>query len=386
MTDLLLPEGARLVHIGPHKTGSTAIQVALKDVRDQLSHHGAWIPTGPYRRRAAGWGLGLAGRPSGIERPSADLWDELVTEVAAAGDVRACISNEDFGRATPEQVERIVHDLGGERVHVVAVARRLDRYLPSQWQERVKASEQRTFDQWLQVVLHGDASDWDFRNVWDAHDVEALAKRWLAVVPPERFTLIVSDDSDHDFIPRAFEQLLGLPAGLIRPVSDRSNRSLNVVEAELIRQINTVVVPKGLRGPRYRKLVRDGVTNALLDAPGAIPGPRVPLPEWALAEIRDLSDRRADAVAALGVRVIGDPDRLRVPAGVAAGDPEVAAAPVPLEAVTTAVGATLTRLVEALDQAAAEPEPESAPGSAPETRGAASALRRLASRGRRPRD
>jgi len=364
MSDQLLPPGARLVHIGPHKTGSTAIQVAMKEVRDQLPQHGAWMPSGPYRRRAAGWGLGLAGKPAGLERPSADLWDELVTEVDSAGDLRACISNEDFGRATPEQVARIVEDLGGDRVHVVAVARRLDRYLPSQWQERVKASETRTFDAWLRVVLHGDESSWDHRNVWGAHDVEALVERWLNVVPPERFTLIVSDDSDHDFIPRSFEQLLGLPSGLLRPVSDRSNRSLNVVEAELLRQINAVVVPLGLRGPRYRKLVRDGVTNALLDAPGSVPGARVPLPEWALDEIRELSDRRADAVASLGVQVLGDPDRLRVPADVLPGDPDAARASVPLDAVTSAVGATLCKMIESIDESAspappAKPEPTS---------------------------
>ena len=35
-----IPEGARLVHIGPHKTGSTAIQVALHSARDRLGEHG----------------------------------------------------------------------------------------------------------------------------------------------------------------------------------------------------------------------------------------------------------------------------------------------------------------------------------------------------------
>jgi hypothetical protein len=380
MSDPLLPPGSRLVHIGPHKTGSTAIQVALKEVRDQLPQYGAWIPSGPYRRRAAGWGLGLAGRPSGVARPPMDLWEKLVAEVAQAGDVRACISNEDFGRATPEQVERIVSDFGGERVHVVAVVRRLDRYLPSQWQERVKARESRTFEEWLEVVLHGGDSSWDYRNVWGAHDVEALVQRWLQAVPPERFTLIVSDDTDHGFIPRSFERMLGLPEGLLRPVSGRSNRSLNLVEAELIRQINAIVASRGVHGPQYRELVRDGVTHALLDAPGAIPGPRIPLPAWALTEIRDLSDRRADAVAAMGVRVLGDPDRLRVPADVVAGNPDAAGAEVPLDAVTAAVGATLSRMIDAIgEQAVAAPAPERP------ARRDGSALRRLRSRGRRPR-
>jgi len=346
MSELLLPPGSRLIHIGPHKTGSTAIQVALQQARDAMVEHGVYYPTGPYRRRRAGWSLGLAGRPAGTTPPPVQLWENLVTEVADAGDVRVCVSNEDFGRATPEQARRIVNDLGGERAHVVAVVRRLDRYLPSQWQERIKAGDRRSFDSWLRVVLGGDESRWEHRNVWVAHDVEALVRRWLEVVDPERFTLIVSDDSDHSLIPRTFEALLGLPEDFLRPVSDRSNRSLNLVEAELVRQVNQVCAAQGVKGPLYRQLVRHGLTASLIQSPGAIPGGKIQLPDWALSQVRELSDQRAEAVARLGVRLVGDPDRLRVPAEVTSGDPDATGASVPLAATMQAVGETLRLALE----------------------------------------
>ena len=44
-----LPEGAVLLHIGPYKTGSTAIQQALFDQRDVLAEHGVLYP-GRWRR------------------------------------------------------------------------------------------------------------------------------------------------------------------------------------------------------------------------------------------------------------------------------------------------------------------------------------------------
>jgi hypothetical protein len=350
VSDYLLPEGARLVHIGPHKTGSTAIQVALKEAAEEMASYGVYFPQGPYRRRKAGWSLGLAGRPSGTPAPPIELWEALAAEIASVRDQRAVISNEDFGRATPEQARRIVADLGGEAAHVVAVVRRLDRYLPSQWQERVKAHDDRPFEEWLKVVLHGDARDWEYRNVWDAHDVVSLARRWVDVVGPDRFTLLISDDEDHDAIPRAFEALLGLPAGLLKqPVSDRSNRSLNLVEAELVRLLNGIVYPRGVRGPLFRRVMKEGVITALVESPGALPGPKIPLPEWALNEIRELSDQRADAVAAMGVRVIGDPDRLRVPPDVVAGDPDASQVQAPLSAVVEAIGATLVKMIERMD-------------------------------------
>ena len=41
MTDpLLLPEGCRLIHIGPHKTGTTALQWAMHVARDSLHEQG----------------------------------------------------------------------------------------------------------------------------------------------------------------------------------------------------------------------------------------------------------------------------------------------------------------------------------------------------------
>ena len=41
---LLLPERSRIVHIGPHKTGTTAIQGAFAGARDQLGAYGLHYP------------------------------------------------------------------------------------------------------------------------------------------------------------------------------------------------------------------------------------------------------------------------------------------------------------------------------------------------------
>ena len=180
-SDLLLPAGARLIHIGPHKTGSTAIQVGLQAAADELVQHGVHYATGPrHRPDKAGWALGIRGRPAGSERPPMKFWNRLVADVARHPDERVCISNEDFGRARPEEIRTLVADLGGADAHVVAVARRFDRYLPSQWQERVKAGDRRGYDEWLRTVLDtSDEFDWDRRNVWFSHDTAALVGRWV---------------------------------------------------------------------------------------------------------------------------------------------------------------------------------------------------------------
>ncbi|HET7736634.1 MAG TPA: hypothetical protein VFK52_11695 [Nocardioidaceae bacterium] len=320
MSSLLLPEAARLIHIGPQKTGTTAIQVAMFEARDSMAEHGAYYPKDAYRRRGAGWELGLPdGKPIGQDLRR---WNRLVREVRSAGDARACVSNEDFARATPPQIERIVSDLGGEAAHVVAVARRLDKYLPSQWQEQVKAGVTRSFDNWLRLVLteedNGSYARW---NVWMGHDVEALVHRWLDVVPPDRFTLLVADESDHSLLPRTFESMLGLPAGLLRANPRRSNRGLSWAEAELVRSLRKAL--RGTAWPReeFQRLLVDELK--LHEAPTV--GPRSAwIPDWAHERIRELSDARIAAVQRLPVRVVGDPERLRVGRRAEGQEPPVA--------------------------------------------------------------
>ena len=313
----LLPPGARLVHIGPHKTGSTAIQVAFQEARAQLAEHGVVYASGGkgHRPDKAGWAVGVRGRPAGSEKPPMKFWKQLVAEVADAGEHRVCLSNEDFGRATPPQARKLVDQLGGDAVHVVAVARRLDRYLPSQWQERVKAGDTRDYDTWLRVVLDTDDDEfaWDRKTVWFSHDVADLVGRWADVVGPERFTLIVSDEADHSLLPHTFESMLGLPAGLLRTNPSRSNRGLTWAETELVRVVNEIVEAQGWSRPQRRRYVKRGVLQDMQrrEAPAGPKSP--PLPAWAADNLRRRSEERIEQIRALGVHVVGDPESMRMP-------------------------------------------------------------------------
>lgn len=358
---LTLPEGSRLVHIGPHKTGSTAIQVAFQEARDQLAQHGVVYASGRgHRPDKAGWALGIRGRPAGSDQPPMKHWRALVREVADAGDQRVCVSNEDFGRATPPQIKRLVGDLGGDAVHVVAVARRLDRYLPSQWQERVKAGDRRSYDDWLRVVLdtRDDEFAWDRKNVWFSHDVGELVARWTEVTGPDRFTLILSDEADRELLPRSFEDLLGLPAGTLKPNPSRSNRGLSWAETELIRAVNDIVEEQGWSRPQRRRYVKAGVLADMQSRP-VPPGPKSPpLPDWAADDLRARSERRIEQVRSMGVRVIGDPESMRVPDDVPVAVPPLEPPPLDLGIAAAAVAAVADLALRREGE-----EPESKPGS-----------------------
>ena len=347
---LLLPRGTRLLHIGPHKTGSTAIQVSLHERRQQLLDHGVVYAGHGRRDRRAGWALGLAGLPLGTERPPVKHWRQLVGQVQEAGpEVRVCVSNEDFARADDATARTIAEELGGGAAHVVAVARRLDRFLPSQWQERVKAGETRSYEDWLHVVLGDDPRAWDHRNVWNSHDTTALVRRWSAAVGPQNVTVLVSDDSDRRLLPDVFEQLLGLPAGFLELFPDQSNRSLTYEEAEFLRAVNSGFADRGLDRASTRPLTKRGAVAELTRRPALPGGTRGPgLPAWARDRVAEISRERVAGLASAGVRVVGDPEALLVPDG-----PPVVVPERPSVAADVAAAALVATVAEALSAAAA---------------------------------
>jgi len=81
MAAVLLKPGNRLLHIGPHKTGTTSIQGALHLARERLAAEGVVYPG---RGRQPLWPiLAVTGQPAllGGPRPEISYWDNLVREV-----------------------------------------------------------------------------------------------------------------------------------------------------------------------------------------------------------------------------------------------------------------------------------------------------------------
>ncbi len=311
----MLPAGARLIHVGPQKTGTTSLQHALFAARESLPQYGAYVPRGSAQRRRAGWVLGLPDKPPADDQSP---WEKLTKEVARAGELRVCVSNEDFARARPEQIDRIVDGLSrpGEAPYVVAVVRRLDLFLPSGWQQRVKGGCPLTFEDWLHVVMDedGDEDHSERWNVWVGHDPARLATAWLRRVPAENFLLIIADETDRSQQLRIFEELLGLPTGLLVEDRTRTNPSLRPPEIEVVRQVAGRWVEHD-RGPEaYSKLVTHGLLRALTnpDRPPSWPERSV-LPAWARRRASEITERRVQQIRHLPVRVVGDPQWLLVP-------------------------------------------------------------------------
>jgi len=329
MAAVLLEPGSRLLHIGPHKTGTTAIQGALHLSRERLAAEGVVYPG---RGRQPLWPvLAVTGQPAllGGPRPEISYWDSLVRDVRAAGDQRVVLSSEFFAEADDATARRVIADLGGARVHVVVTLRSLARILPSQWQQYLQNGFHFRYLEWLEGIL-SEPPQTPTPGFWRRHRHDALVARWAAENGPENLTVIVLDESDRLMLLRVFESMLGLPAGFLVPEERAVNRSLTAAEAELVRLLNAEFSRRGWPHRDYARFMRYGAVEHMKDArrPSA-DEPKIATPAWALARAAEISGEMAGRIDALGVNIVGDISSLgKLPAdgsGPAPGGPDLAA-------------------------------------------------------------
>jgi hypothetical protein len=302
--DLLLPQGGVLLHVGPHKTGTTAIQGAMKLARPQMAEHGV-VYAGNVRQheKAALAMTGSDGLIGDRAATPAD-WDTLVADVAAAASERVVVSSEYFDDANDETAQRIVEGLGGDRVHVVVTLRPLAKILPSAWQQYVRNGLRRPYGTWLDRILN-DRPQKPTPSFWRRQHHDVLIERWASIVGPQRLLVIVVDESEPDELLRTFERITGLPNGLLE-LERRTNRSLTAAETELIRVMNLKYRVSAWPPRVYHRMLRWGVVEQMQQRE---PGPheaRIATPDWAIERANDIAAAAAERIAASGVHVIGD--------------------------------------------------------------------------------
>ena len=355
MDDLTLPHDAVLLHIGPVKTGTSAIQQALSVARPVLAEHGVLYPGRARRQLRPSLAVLRRQYYGGRQVPPIELWENLVRKTRAA-EGRVCISTEDMGSANAREAARIVEGLGAERVHVVLTARRLDKLLPSSWQERVKNGEQTPYPDWLRIVLGTDTAHPVYRRFWRHHDLEATYRTWTQSVPADRFIVIMSDDSDRRLLHHTFESMLDLPSGILESTSE--NTSLSAGAVELVRRVNVAAAEQTWAPRDYRLLIHRGMVERLqgMRTEGDVRIP--PIPAWAVERANELTAQFLEFLSTHAVRVVGDPEILRVPADEAPesidAGPDVVSTDLAAAAVEGVREGMILRLAEEQDQHAAE--------------------------------
>jgi hypothetical protein len=304
------PEGSRILHIGPPKTGTTALQAACWHALDALAAQGVHYAGG--QRHNSRPAQAVTGAPSiSLDRrevPSMSWWHALVREMDRSGMPRVLYSSEHLAGADDDAIRRIARDVGPS-THVLVTLRSVDAILVSTWQQRVQAGLELTLDEWLGRTLDPARQRGNART-WRSMRQGELVDRWAAAVGQDRVTVIVLDRANPQHLFRAAESLMALPTGTLEPVDDLANRSLSAPEVEVVRRMNALAREAGISAGARSHLVLGGAT-ANAKRRRVPPGtPMVELPGWAVERAIEIGLENRARLDGSGVRVIGDPSLL----------------------------------------------------------------------------
>ena len=308
-----IPEGGILLHVGMHKTGTTALQGVLYALRDELPAHGVSYPYlgdpgQSVAHHIAARSLLQLDTGWGETPPDPEKWDEQVASVKASPALRTILTSEHFAGADDAQCQRIATDLGADRLHVIIGARNFASIAVSLWQQTLKRRRVSTFEEWLERNFR--RPEGGSTKFWDRHDPSLVAARWARILGPDRVFLLVLDEGDRELVPRTFEELLALPSGTLTSVPPtNSNRSMTGVEAELVRRLNVELKQqkRDLTWELYRSVVRIGAIGHIIEhrRPPASE-PKLQPPPWVVEQARAEANRAVDAVTSAGVNIVGD--------------------------------------------------------------------------------
>lgn len=333
-----LPSDGVLLHVGVHKTGTTAVQAALADARPELKQHGIAYPgkrKAQHRSAMAvnqrNWGW----KGKGGETYDMSVYEWLVDQVTRNRG-RVAVSSEFFCEGTAETAAKVVQDLGGDKVHVVIGLRNLGRLLPSSWQQYLKYGLDMGYERWLTGVFENQGKATP--SFWKRNDHGRLVRQWVDAAGPGNVTVMVLEGVDLSAQFRTFAQLLDVPEELLVSRMDlTSNRSMTAAEASFLLQINSQVKPL-LTWDEYVKYVRRGVALGMVESREPSPDePRLHTPDWALDAAAERGAAAVEEIRASGARILGDVDELAVRLPSTPPNPESVNTDIPTAAAVQAV-------------------------------------------------
>ncbi|CUR60951.1 conserved hypothetical protein [metagenome] len=288
------------LHIGLPKTGTTYLQDVAWANKAALGKAGLLLP-GAHQRRHLLASLDVRQDPA-LARRSGDVsqpWQDLVTEARAwPGDV--LVSHEFFCAASASQVRRMVDDFPDAEVHVILTARAMVDLGISRWQEWVRNGGTQDIDSFPPRSTYDPTDEWG----WGSSDLADVLGRWGEVVPAPRVHVLpmASGHGSSEELWVRFASVLGVESVRVRTERGTANRSMGVVETEVLRRINPHLTEFRSAGDRGRWI------RSYLAMPDVIPATSErfrPGPET-LADLARRGERALEILTAGEYDVAGD--------------------------------------------------------------------------------
>jgi hypothetical protein len=222
-----------LLHVGPHKTGSSYLQACFVHHKESLRGRRILLPSAWEHAR---------GNPSHTGLVKALLDNDLagvravIDGAIAEGGETLLVSAEDLSVLPVEALQRLRLVLGDAEVLVVFYVRRWTDFLPSAWQELIRQGKSMSLPEYFSLQIRNPAASEELNiELKLANLIEVFGQDSIRLVC---FSMLV--DSGTDIFSHFARHFLDWWQAEPPPGAPRHNASRGVREIELLRQLNAI--------------------------------------------------------------------------------------------------------------------------------------------------
>jgi hypothetical protein len=317
-----MPNETLILHVGFHKSGTSALQESFSAQRAELKGLGIWYPDiGRKAHHRIAWAL--TQKPWGWKTRGGQVtpfrhFTSLVRKINSSKHQRVLLSSEFFSELTIDQIQKIAGSVKNREIKILFTLRPLVKVLSSSYQQYLKYGTKVDYVEWLYSVLDEPGVSKVNPTFWKRHLHGDVVSRWAKVFGTDAVTVLIADESRPEFLFEGLNSYLGLSQGLLKAQETGSNRSLSLEEIALLLELNRTF-PKNREWSEYLTFIRNGYIRQLTDSVPLKEGKEKLLtPSWAVAKANQVASESTRTIGELGVSVIGDLDSLdcaKVPEG-----------------------------------------------------------------------
>jgi hypothetical protein len=313
-----------ILHVGFHKSGTSALQESFSAQRAELVAEGVLYPNiGRKAHHRIAWALTQkpwGWKARGGETTPFKHFSKMVRLVNRSGTEKIVLSSEFFSELSPDQIQKIAGAIKGREVKVLFTLRPLVKLLASSYQQYLKYGTKADYVDWLNSVLDEPGVSKINPTFWKRHMHGDVVARWSEVFGAQSVTVLIADESKPELLFESVNELLGLSKDFLKAQSTGSNRSLSLEEVSLLLELNRKF-PKEREWSEYLTFVRNGYIRQLTDhVPIKEGSAKLPTPTWAIEKANLIAANSKQKIKSLGVKVLGDIESLDT-ATVPSGEP-----------------------------------------------------------------
>lgn len=301
-----MSQGKVIIHVGGPKTGTTAIQTALAENREELLSLGVLYPGNELNHVSSIYPMRkVIGFENWISE-DASKWGILCLEIQKwHGSV--VLSGEAMMAIPLAVINEIVDSIGEKQVEILITARSLYELVTSQWQESIKAGDVISLGQYAEELAQGPRHATTSSLIyWLVADYVTPIQRWGQVVGLKNVVVQCVDATNSDATLREFEQITAIPSGILGQGSHSAiNRSLTYSEAELVRSCNEILMGGAPSNHHYSTLGPEVILEILLKKPH-VDDAKIQLPTSYYESIAPFVNAEVDCILNSGARIVGD--------------------------------------------------------------------------------